>query len=91
VVLNIDTEQNRSLQEPLQELNESLFQGELKIIPIEHFLEQYLFKCCIPQNDTDTHLLWTLDNFSLLQRLSKRIIDAAGSLVLLLAYGLLRP
>ncbi len=47
----------------------------IKIIAIEHFLEKYLHKCYIPEDNTDLHYLDDIIAFNKFQMFQKRVID----------------
>jgi len=57
----------------------------IKIIAIEHFLEKYLHKCYIPEDNTDLHYLDDINKFSKFQMFQKRTIDYLGISVLYIA------
>jgi len=47
----------------------------IKIISIEHFLEKYLHKCYIPEDNSDLHYLDDIQGFTFFQRVQKKIVD----------------
>ena len=53
-----------------------------QIISIEHFLEEYLHKCYIPEDNTDLHYLDDIRGFSLSQKLQKKMVDIFAMLAL---------
>jgi len=50
----------------------------IHLIGIEHFLEEYLHKCYIPDDHTDLHFLDEIQPYSTLQYIQKRAIDFFG-------------
>jgi lipopolysaccharide/colanic/teichoic acid biosynthesis glycosyltransferase len=58
------------------------YQG-IKIISIEHFLEEYLYKCYIPESNDDLHYLDDIKPFSTFQNIQKKIIDIISIIFLL--------
>lgn len=51
---------------------------QLRVITIEHFLEEYLHKCYIPQDHNDLHFLTDIKAYTLWQYFQKRCIDYFG-------------
>lgn len=56
----------------------------LKIITIEDFMEKYLYKCYIPDDNSDLAFLSKIKPFSPWQLLQKKIVDIIGAGILLL-------
>lgn len=54
----------------------------LKIITIEDFMEKYLYKCYIPEDNTDLRFLSYIKPFNKFEYYVKRIIDYAGIFIL---------
>jgi len=50
----------------------------IKLISIENFLEKYLQKCYIPEDNSDLHYLDDIQGYSKFQYFQKRIIDFFG-------------
>ena len=50
----------------------------IKFIGIEHFLEEYLHKCFIPDDHTDLHFLDDIKPYSKFQYFQKRAVDYFG-------------
>jgi len=50
----------------------------IKLISIENFLEKYLQKCYIPEDNSDLHYLDDIQGYSKFQYLQKRVIDFFG-------------
>ncbi len=59
------------------------FEKNIHYISIEHFLEEYLYKCYIPESNEDLHFLDDVKPFSKWQYMQKRLIDYTVSLSLL--------
>ena len=55
IVLNTKVKVNDEIIKYLTNLKYSDMYNKVKIISIEHFLEQYLFKCYIPESNDDLH------------------------------------
>ena len=62
----------------------------IKIISIEHFLEEYLYKCYIPESNDDLHYLDDIKSFSTFQNIQKKIIDLISFIGLFLIFIPLR-
>lgn len=60
------------------------FERNIEIIGIEKFMEKYLQKCYIPEDDKDLNYLENIKPFSTFQYIQKRTIDYIGALSLLL-------
>ena len=56
---------------------------DIKIISIEHFLEEYLYKCYIPESNDDLHYLDDIKPFTTVQNIQKKIIDIISIIFLL--------
>jgi lipopolysaccharide/colanic/teichoic acid biosynthesis glycosyltransferase len=56
---------------------------KIKIISIEHFLEEYLYKCYIPEDNNDLHYLDDIQEYTFFQKVQKKIIDIIAIFVLL--------
>ncbi|RLA07935.1 MAG: sugar transferase [Gammaproteobacteria bacterium] len=78
IVLNIHQKTDKKIIQFLTDLKFNSDYSNLKIITIEHFLEEYLEKCYIPQDNTDLHYLDDIKGFNLYQKIAKRIIDYFG-------------
>lgn len=59
------------------------FEKNISIITIEKFMEEYLQKCYIPDDNKDLHYLEDIKTFSTIQYMQKRIIDYIGIFTLL--------
>ncbi len=51
---------------------------DIKLIAIEYFLEEYLYKCYIPEGNTSSDCLNDIKGFSTFQYFQKRLIDFVG-------------
>lgn len=54
------------------------FEKNISITTIEKFMEKYLQKCYIPENDTDLNYLNDIKAFTTFQYIQKRFIDYVG-------------
>lgn len=59
------------------------FEKNIKYISIEHFLEEYLEKCYIPESHDDLHFLDDIKPYSTWQYIQKRIIDYTLSIAII--------
>ena len=59
------------------------FKKNIKYISIEHFLEEYLEKCYIPESHDDLHFLDDIKPYSTWQYIQKRTIDYSLSLAII--------
>ncbi len=57
---------------------------KVRFIGIEQFLEKYLHKCYIPEDNTDLHFLDNIQTYSIFQHMQKRAIDFFGIFCLFL-------
>ena len=64
--------------------------NNINIISVEHFLENYLYKCYIPDDNTDLHYLDDIKPFTFLQRIQKKVVDYSAAILLLVIYFPLR-
>jgi lipopolysaccharide/colanic/teichoic acid biosynthesis glycosyltransferase len=78
VVLNTKAKVDNSIIEFLTKLKYNENYKNVKIISIEHFLEKYLHKCYIPEDNNDLHYLDDIKPFNSWQYIQKRAIDYFG-------------
>jgi len=57
--------------------------AKFRIITIEHFLEEFLFKCHISNNHKDLHFLEDIRPYDTLEYILKRSVDYVGVFILL--------
>ncbi len=67
----------------IQYLTKLQFDNTIKIVTIERFVEDYLFKCYIPENNIELNYLDNIKEFTVCQYIQKRIIDYIGVFTLL--------
>ncbi|PIF04250.1 MAG: sugar transferase [Arcobacter sp.] len=60
------------------------FEKDIELISIETFMEKYLHKCYIPEENTNLHYLSDIKPFTTFQYIQKRVIDYIGVVILLL-------
>jgi len=65
--------------------------SKFKIISIEHFLEEYLHKCYIPEDNNDLHYLDDIKGFSFFQKTQKKIVDSIAMIGLFIVFILVKP
>lgn len=84
IVLNTKAKMSDTLIKYLTHLKFLHPTHHFEIITIEHFLEKYLQKCYIPEDNTNLFFLDDIQEYSKLTYLQKRLIDYIFSVVLLL-------
>jgi len=84
IVLNTKTKVDDDIIKYLTNLKFKVQSSKFKIISIEHFLEEYLHKCYIPENNDDLHYLDDIKPFTPFQYVQKRIIDYIMAVSLLI-------
>ncbi len=82
IVLNTKAKVHNDIIKYLTNLKFKAGNSSIKIISIEHFLEEYLHKCYIPENHNDLHYLDDIRRFTPQQRFFKRVVDIASALAL---------
>jgi len=82
--LNIKTKVDDAVVRFLANINLKISKKQLKLLSIEHFLEEYLHKCYIPEDNEDLHYLDDMKPFALFQYIQKRI----SSLVVIIKRGI---
>ena len=65
--------------------------AKIDIISIEHFLEQYLFKCYIPEDNNDLHYLDDIKGLSHFQKFQKKMVDIVAVIGLFLLFLIFKP
>jgi len=90
IVLNTKIKVDNEIIKYLTNLKFSFKDVKFKIIGIEHFLEEYLFKCYIPEDNDDLHYLDDIERFSLFQRLQKKIVDVVAMFFLFIAFFIVK-
>lgn len=78
LVLNTSAKVGNDIIKYLTNLQFEIHKTPVKIISIEHFLEEYLYKCYIPQEHITLDYLDRIKPFSLWQYFQKRVIDYIG-------------
>jgi lipopolysaccharide/colanic/teichoic acid biosynthesis glycosyltransferase len=91
IVLNTKVKVDDEIIKYLTNLKYSDVYNKVKIISIEHFLEQYLFKCYIPESNDDLHYLDDIKEFNIWQRFQKKIVDIIAMIGLFLIWLLATP
>jgi lipopolysaccharide/colanic/teichoic acid biosynthesis glycosyltransferase len=91
IVLNTKVKVDDEIIKYLTNLKYSDVYNKVKIISIEHFLEQYLFKCYIPESNDDLHYLDDIKEFNIWQRFQKKIVDIVAMVGLFLIWLLATP
>ena len=91
IVLNTKAKVDDEIIKYLTNLKFNTQHSTLKIISIEHFLEQYLFKCYIPEDNDDLHYLDDIQGLSNFQRFQKKLIDVIAIIGLFLVFLVVKP
>ena len=91
IVLNTKVKVDDSIIKFLTNLKFEDAYSHIKFIGIEHFLEEYLHKCYIPEDNDDLHFLDNIQSFSFFQRFQKKIVDSVAIIGLFIIYILLKP
>ncbi len=78
IVLNTKAKVDDEIIKYLTNLKYDEKYKNIKMISIEHFLEEYLYKCYIPESNDDLHYLDDIKGFSKFQYFQKRVIDYFG-------------
>jgi len=91
IVLNTKAKVDDSIIKFLTNLKFDEKFSHIRFLGIEHFLEEYLQKCYIPESNDDLHFLDDIKPFSKFQLFQKRIIDFIGAFGLFLIYLLIKP
>jgi lipopolysaccharide/colanic/teichoic acid biosynthesis glycosyltransferase len=88
IVLNTKAKVDDEIIKYLTNLKYSDKHNKVRIISIEHFLEEYLFKCYIPESNDDLHYLDDIKPFNLWQRFQKKTIDIVAMIGLFMIWFL---
>jgi len=89
IVLNTKIKVDNEIIKYLTNLKFDDNSKEVEIISIEHFLEKYLHKCYISEDNTDLHYLDDIKPYSTFQKIQKKIIDIVAILVLFMIFPFL--
>ncbi len=91
IVLNTKAKVDDEIIKYLTNLKFNIQYATLKIISIEHFLEKYLFKCYIPEDNNDLHYLGDIKGLNSFQKFQKRIVDIVSIVGLFLLFLIIKP
>ena len=91
IVLNTKAKVDDEIIKYLTNLKFNIKHSTLKIISIEHFLEQYLFKCYIPEDNDDLHYLDDIHDLNYFQKFQKMLIDAIAVIGLFILFVIVKP
>ncbi len=91
ILLNTKAKVDDEIIKYLTNLKFKTSSSKFKIISIEHFLEEYLHKCYIPEDNNDLHYLDDIHAFTISQKIQKKIIDILSVVGLFLVFVILRP
>ncbi|MCK5295061.1 MAG: sugar transferase, partial [Arcobacteraceae bacterium] len=64
--------------------------SKFRIISIEHFLEKYLYKCYIPEDNDDLHYLDDIQGYSFFQKIQKKIVDIIAMFFLFIFFFIVK-
>jgi len=91
IVLNTKVKVNNNIIKYLTNLKFDDKYSHIRFVGIEHFLEEYLYKCYIPEDNDDLHYLDDIKPFSTFQKLQKTIVDMVAVVGLFLIFLVARP
>lgn len=92
LVLNTKASVGDDIIKYLTSLSSLIHQNsKLRIITIEHFMEEFLHKCYIPDDHTDLHFLEDIKPYNYFEYGLKRVVDLIGVCVLALISLFVKP
>jgi len=91
IVLNTKAKVDNSIIKYLTNLKFDDKYSHIRFLGIEHFLEEYLYKCYIPEDNDDLHYLDDIKPFSTFQKLQKTIVDMVAVIGLFLVFLVAKP
>jgi lipopolysaccharide/colanic/teichoic acid biosynthesis glycosyltransferase len=91
IVLNTKAKVDNEIIKYLTNLKFQVLNSKFDIISIEHFLEKYLYKCYIPEDNTDLHYLDNIQGYNLSQKIQKIIVDIIGVIGLFIIFLFIKP
>ena len=90
IVLNTKAKVDDAIIKYLTNLKLDNSYVNIRLISIEHFLEEYLCKCYIPEDNTDLHYLDTIQGYTRFQKIQKRLVDIVAMVGLFTIYPFVR-
>lgn len=91
LVLNTKAKVGDSIIKYLTNLQFEKRKKKIRIISIEHFMEEFLHKCYIPDDHTDLDFLEDIKPFNIFEYAIKRVVDYMGVFFLWLAHAFFKP
>jgi len=91
ILLNTKAKVDEDIIKYLTNLKFNVEHSKFNIIAIEHFLEKYLHKCYIPEDNDDLHFLDDIEEFSISQKIQKGVVDAVAIFFLFIVFLALKP
>jgi lipopolysaccharide/colanic/teichoic acid biosynthesis glycosyltransferase len=91
IVLNTKAKVDEKIIKYLTNLKFNIQNSQFTIFSIEHFLEEYLQKCYIPESNDDLHYLDDIKPFNLWQKLQKKLVDIVAIVGLFLIFIIVKP
>jgi len=91
IVLNTKVKVDNSIIKYLTNLKFDDKYSHVRFIGIEHFLEEYLYKCYIPEDNDDLHYLDDIKPLNTFQNLQKKMIDILAVIGLFLIFLVVKP
>ena len=91
IVLNTKAKVDKDIIKYLTNLKFNVEHSKFNIIAIEHFLEKYLHKCYIPEDNNDLHFLDDIEEFSISQKIQKGAVDFVSVFFLFIVFLALKP
>jgi len=84
IVLNTKVKVDDEIIRYLTNLKFKIKKNKFRLISIEHFLEEYLYKCYIPEGNNDLHYLDDIQGYTIFQLFQKKIVDIIAMIFLFL-------
>jgi len=91
ILLNTKEKVDEDIIKYLTNLKFNVEHSKFNIIAIEHFLEKYLHKCYIPEDNNDLHFLDDIEEFSISQKMQKGVVDVVAVFFLFIVFLALKP
>jgi len=91
IVLNTKAKVDNSIIKYLTNLQFDERYSHIRFMGIEHFLEEYLHKCYIPEDNDDLHYLDDIKPFTPLQKFQKTLVDVVAVVGLFIVFLVVKP
>jgi lipopolysaccharide/colanic/teichoic acid biosynthesis glycosyltransferase len=91
IVLNTKAKVDDEIIKYLTNLKFKVSSAKFEIISIEHFLEKYLHKCYIPEDNNDLHYLDDIKPLTFGQNIQKKLVDIVAMFGLFFVFIIIKP